>query len=130
MVDSTDYKKWLQRAQQDLKVIELINKEGIEGIEDTFCYLCQQAAEKYLKAFILYNNQLIIKTHDLVYLLNISKRYAEELKSLFDDVVLLNEYTISARYPSDFDDKRTVEDANLAYESLINIKNAVEKLIK
>jgi HEPN domain-containing protein len=130
MVDSIDYKKWLQRAQQDLKVIELIHKEGIEGIEDTFCYLCQQAAEKYLKAFILFNNQSIIKTHDLVYLLNISKRYAEELKSLFDDVVLLNEYTISARYPSDFDDKRTVEDAILSYESLINIKNQIEKLIE
>lgn len=130
MVDSIDYKKWLQRAQQDLKVIELIHKEGIEGIEDTFCYLCQQAAEKYLKAFILFNNQSIIKTHDLVYLLNISKRYAGELKSLFDDVVLLNEYTISARYPSDFDDKRTVEDAILSYESLINIKNQIEKLIE
>lgn len=51
MVDSIDYKKWFSRAEQDTKVLEYILDEGICGLEDTFCYLCQQAAERYIKVF-------------------------------------------------------------------------------
>ena len=45
MADSTDFAKWLERAGQDLKLVDVIYKESLEGFEDPFCYICQQAAE-------------------------------------------------------------------------------------
>jgi hypothetical protein len=38
MADSTDYLKWLERAEQDLKLVDIIFKEGLKGLEDSFCY--------------------------------------------------------------------------------------------
>jgi len=35
MADSTDYEKWFQRASQDIKLVDIINKDGIEGLEDS-----------------------------------------------------------------------------------------------
>jgi HEPN domain-containing protein len=126
MADSIDYNKWLQRANQDFKLLEIIYTEGIEGLEDSFCYNCHQAAEKLLKAFILKSEKNIPRTHDLMYLLGISKMYDESLLSLTDALAVLNEYSVSARYPSDFDDERTITDAKEAYEYLLFVKNKFE----
>jgi HEPN domain-containing protein len=52
-----DYNKWLDRANQDIKVVEIIKHEGLEGLEDSFCYNCQQAAEKFLKALLIKNEK-------------------------------------------------------------------------
>ena len=85
MIDSIDYKRWFERAEQDIKVLEFILNEWVEGVEDTFCYLCQQAAEKYIKGFLLFQNQIIPKTHDLVFLLKKVLPFDSSLEDLFDD---------------------------------------------
>ena len=69
MADSTDYTKWLERANQDFRLIEIINREGIIGLEDSFCYICHQCAEKFLKAFIIKHEKTAPKSHDLLFLL-------------------------------------------------------------
>ena len=73
MADSTDFTKWLDRANQDLKLIEVINNDGLEGLKDSFCYMCQQAAEKLLKAFIVKKEKSSPRSHDLVFLLGLCK---------------------------------------------------------
>jgi hypothetical protein len=54
-------------------------------------------------------------------------RYEPSLKELEDAAVTLNEYSVSARYPSDFGDKRTVEEAEEAYGFVKKIKEYIEK---
>ena len=125
MADSADYTKWVERAGQDLRLIEVIYKEGLEGLEDSFCYMCQQAAEKLLKAFIVKNEKSVPRSHDLLYLLRLCKEYNEEVLTLTDALTALNEYSISARYPSDFDDNRTEEEAKEAYNFIIEVKNVI-----
>lgn len=39
MADSTDYRKWVERAKQDLKILEVVYTEGLDGMEDSFCYI-------------------------------------------------------------------------------------------
>ena len=68
---------------------------------------------------------LTYKTHDLIYLLKKCSKYDKSLKKVFDDASVLNEYAISTRYPVDFDEERTVEEAKAAYRHLINIRNKV-----
>ena len=125
MADSTDYTKWMDRAGQDLRLIEVIYKEDLEGLEDSFCYMCQQAAEKLLKAFVVKNEKSVPRSHDLLYLLGICKKHDPTVLALTDALTVLNEYSVSARYPSDFEDKRTVEEAEEAYNFIIEVKNVI-----
>ena len=125
MADSTDYSKWLERAGQDLRLIDVIYREGLHGLEDSFCYMCQQAAEKLLKAFIVKKEKCAPRSHDLLYLLGMCKNYDAAVLALTDALTVLNEYSVSARYPSDFDDKRTIEEANEAYNFIIEVKNFI-----
>ena len=125
MADSTDYTKWVERAGQDLRLIEVIYKEGLEGLEDSFCYMCQQAAEKLLKAFIVKNEKSLPRSHDLLYLLGLCKEYNKDVLTLTDALTALNEYSVSAGYPSDFNDNRTEEEAKEAYNFIIEVKNHI-----
>ncbi|HHW57825.1 MAG TPA: HEPN domain-containing protein [Clostridia bacterium] len=130
MADSTDYKKWLKRAEQDYKIAETIKEEGIEGLEDSFCYICHQTAEKLLKAFLLYNSDFVPKTHDLVFLLGKCKTYDATLEKFFDKINILNEYAVSARYPIDFDTLRTVEEAKEAFQIMSSLREEILRKLK
>ena len=49
-------KQWTKIAERDL----ITAKQGLETkqiITDTVCFHCQQAAEKYLKAYLVYLEQ-------------------------------------------------------------------------
>lgn len=122
MADSTDFRKWLERAKQDLKMLGIISSEGFEGIEDSFCYISHQAAEKLLKAFIVKQEQAAPRSHDLLFLLGKCIKYERSWSKLTDVLAILNEYAVSARYPDDFGDKRTVEDAKEAYNCVVEVE--------
>ncbi len=83
MAGSTDYIKWLNRASQDIKMIEIIKNDGLEGMEDSFCYLCHQATEKLLKALVIKEEKSVQKTHDLVFLLGKCGKYHKLNDSCF-----------------------------------------------
>lgn len=125
MADSTDYTQWLKRANQDLRLVEVIKEEGFEGLEDSFCYICHQGAEKLLKAFIIKYEKTAPKSHDLLFLLRKCVRYNNSLVKLADPLTVLNEYSISARYPGDFEDKRTLEEAIEVYNCISEVKNVI-----
>lgn len=129
MADSTDYRKWLDRAEQDMKMICIIEKEGIEGIADTFCYICHQAAEKLFKAFLIKKGNAVPKTHDLIFLLGKCGEYDKELIKMLDAVTVLNEYAVSARYPDDFCGGRTNQEAVEAGEFIKLIHQQISILL-
>lgn len=111
-------------------MVEIIKSEGMEGLEDSSCYMCHQASEKLLKAFLLYHSERLRRTHDLIYLLKRCTRYDKSLRQVFDDVSALNEYAVSTRYPSDFGDKRTLDEAKAACEHMMRIKTKIMNSIK
>jgi HEPN domain-containing protein len=126
MADSTDYRRWVERIKQDLKLLGVIYNEGLEGMEDSFCYICHQAAEKLLKAFLVkYGKTTAPKTHDLVFLLGKCMKHESSLSVLENPLMILNEYAVSARYPGDFDDERTVEEARDAYVYLGQLEKEI-----
>ena len=130
MADSTDYRKWLQRASQDLRLADIIKKDGIQGLEDAFCYICHQATEKLLKAYIVKQEKVAPRSHDLLFLLGKCKKFDASLMRITDNLTILNEYSVSSRYPGDFDDKRTIEDAKEAYQCICEIKKLLESLFQ
>lgn len=129
MADSVDYKKWIQRVEQDKKLLETIHETGISGMEETFCYICHQGAEKILKAYLVRMNKAFQKSHDLVFLLGKCVELNCELNSLEDAVTILNEYSVSARYPNDFDETRTLAEAKEALELFKQVYNEIINLM-
>lgn len=130
MADSNDYRRWLERANQDVKLLEATYRAGVEGTEDSFCYICHQAAEKLLKALLVKRERMAPRTHDLLYLLGNCLKHDASLRHLQEPLTMLNEYAVSARYPDDFGDQRTQGDAVEAFGAVWEVKKAVEKVLR
>ncbi len=114
---------WMKFANEDLQMANDLMKSEFPIFRGV-CFDCQQSVEKNLKAYMLYFNQEIVKTHDLAYLVqllfpfdNNIEIYALKCKSLIN-------YAVIQRYPDDFIDL-TKEDA----VDSIQIATEIEKYI-
>jgi HEPN domain-containing protein len=71
------------------------------GVYHTICFLCQAAAEKLLKAYLIGRGWTVERTHDIVALLEFCAEYDPYWRDLAPDGVVLNEYMLAGRYPGD-----------------------------
>ncbi len=111
----SNYRAWLRKAEHDLLNIEN-NLAADETPWDTVCYHAQQAAEKTLKAFLVYHHRPPPRTHDLVALLARCAAFSPDLASLEADCRNLTAFATGSRYPDDLfepteDDARAMTDA-------------------
>ena len=65
---------------------------------DKICYQATQAAEKFIKGFIKYNNKEIHRTHDLIPSLEIAQKINKSFESIQQDCATLNNYGSKMRY--------------------------------
>ncbi len=92
---------WIKKADEDLKVVRHeMNQEEEERATGAICFHSQQAAEKYIKAYLLTKSVNIPKSHDLEYLLTICIDLDKDFRKM--DIGNLTDYAISVRYPDDF----------------------------
>lgn len=73
--------RWLRYAEGDLLVAEHEMKVP-SPVYHTVCFLCQSAAEKFLKGFLISRGWSLEKTHDIVELLGWCADYDAELAGL------------------------------------------------
>ncbi|MDY0357629.1 MAG: HEPN domain-containing protein [Sedimentisphaerales bacterium] len=92
--------QWLHYAEGDLAVAEH-EMARPTPIYHTVCFLCQSAAEKFVKGFLISRGWSLEKTHDLVQLLGWCTDYDADLASMVNEAALLNEYIVAGRYPGD-----------------------------
>ena len=94
-------RQWLLRAEEDLNAAKsLITYEA--SFLSTVCFHSQQAAEKYLKAFLTYHQVEFPKTHDIDELLDLAASVNNELSESLRDITVLTNYGVDVRYPGDF----------------------------
>ena len=91
-------KEWMDKADHDLGSAKLIFLH-IPEYFDTIAFHCQQAAEKYIKAVLVYNEIEFIRTHNLIYLLDLLSKKVEIPEDQYDRAILLNGFSIQIRYP-------------------------------
>ncbi|MCX8091701.1 MAG: HEPN domain-containing protein, partial [Verrucomicrobiae bacterium] len=89
---------WARKAENDRKNIRASLQSG-DPAWDTVCYHAQQAAEKYLKAFLVANRVAPPHVHDLEQLLNLCLDLDPTLDELAADCALLTDYAVDVRYP-------------------------------
>lgn len=120
-----EFEKWFKKAENDLLVIKN-NLSADEIPVDACCFHAQQAAEKYLKAYLVSKQIRFPKTHDLQSLLNLCAEINPSFKQVLEPAIKLSDYAIAPRYPDAFDDL-TIADAKNAQRDAIEIKDFVLK---
>ena len=90
-------KEWIQKADEDYGFAS----SSMESTEyfGPICFHYQQAAEKYLKAFIVANKLNFRPVHNLLELLSICSQSDPNIKELDEACRFLNPFYIDTRYP-------------------------------
>ena len=129
-----DVKEWMIIADSDFDSANILNSAPKKHME-VICYLCAQAAEKYLKCYLTYNNIIPQKTHNLVLLNDNCIEINQNFLNLKMECGFLNRYNNEIRYPYRIEVYE--EDVNFVIravekikglEELQNIRNEIIKL--
>jgi len=120
-----EHEKWLQVAKEDLLAAKnLVKVELFSAV----VYHCQQTAEKSLKGYLVFKEQEILKTHDLIKLTKLCTELDQSFAVLYEKVEYLNPFSSKFRYPSE-DEIPDLEAAQLAVKHAQSIMSFVGKKI-
>ncbi len=117
--------QWLEKANHDLIAARLII-DASPIILDVACFHCQQAVEKYLKAFLVFKKLDFPKTHNLDLLL----KSCADINPVFAVIDLFNmeDFAVRGRYPHDFISP-TTEETEHFYQIALAVKSIALKEI-
>ena len=104
--------QWIAKAEVDYRAAQQLLK-GEVPIREAIAFHCQQAAEKYLKAFLVRHQAEFPKTHNMRLLLDLASTLAPDLAASLEPAVALTPYGVDIRYPGDFPDVLPGQDAAL-----------------
>ncbi len=99
-----------------------------ETFPSTVCFHSQQAAEKYLKAFLTHHQVEFPKTHAIDQLLDLIAPVNGNLSESLRDVIVLTSYGVDVRYPGDFPNV-TGSDAQRAIQLAEKVRGSVLELL-
>lgn len=121
-------KQWITKAQEDLGVAKhLVNRNA--SYFSAIGFHAQQAAEKFLKAFLVAHQVEFPKTHDLQELLDLVARVNHDLAESLSQVTDLNPYGVATRYPGDAPDL-TAPEAEAAVSLAMRVQTAILKALE
>ena len=118
-------RRWFQKAENDLLSVQN-NLKAEQYASDTVCFHCQQAAEKYLKGFLAWHQMPFAKTHDLLDLLRRVMQISDiDAPMLSDNLLLLDRYSVSIRYPQEYEEEPGEEEVREAVEAAYAVRTWV-----
>ena len=97
-MDKTIVAEWLKYASNDYEVVNILLKHSPMQLE-IICYHCQQAAEKALKAFLLFSDREPPKTHSLENLVDLCIEVQPVFMDIIEECEYLNPFGVQPRYP-------------------------------
>jgi HEPN domain-containing protein len=117
--------EWLKHAQSDIRLARLALDSDV--LPEQICFHAQQAAEKALKAVLLYKRVDFPFTHDLDELVEVSLNAGITVTDELHDIGSLTPYAVQARYPgfwgeithSDLDEALALAEGVLAWAILV-----------
>ncbi|OEU54854.1 MAG: hypothetical protein BA871_00990 [Desulfuromonadales bacterium C00003096] len=120
--------RWLKKAENDLKTVKhLLILE--DAPTDVIAFHCQQAVEKYFKAYLTQVDVRVKKTHDLETILALCIEKDKKFERLDKDGIYeLTFYAVEIRYPEEYIELR-IDEARALYETAKEVKEfVVERL--
>lgn len=120
---AAEVREWLQKAALDLRGAQLDLKADPPLTEDALFH-SQQIAEKALKAFLVWHDVAVRKTHSIEELGHAACQIESALEPLVNDAVPLTEYAWAFRYPGALPSPQPGE-ATRALEVAVKLVSAV-----
>jgi len=114
---------WVSEGDHDLGTAK-ITYLYIPEYLDTVTFHCQQAVEKYLKAYLIFLSIPFKFTHDLVYLLDLITQLDSDFHNYYETISELQGYAIEVRYPNE-----TIFLSNEKVETALMIARNVRELV-
>lgn len=93
--------RWLEQAEDELDAAEKVRQHGKHYL---VCFLCQQAAEKALKAVLYAAGAASVRGHSVGELCREAARLMPELAAVEEKAGPLDAYYIPTRYPNSLPD--------------------------
>jgi len=90
--------EWFFFADADFDSAQILNNAYCKHSE-IICYHCQQAVEKYLKAFLCYKGVIPPKIHVLETLCALCSDFDSSFNDIAKDCAYLSPFAVHARYP-------------------------------
>ena len=119
-MNNEEVQEWLEVADRDFDSALILN-EAMRRHFEVICYLCAQASEKYLKGYLVYNDIVPKKTHDLRHLnIDCSEIY-NDFQNVYDECIFLTKFATDIRYPNKYE--VTESDVNRAIAAVEKIRN-------
>lgn len=113
-----EVERWFIKAGHDIEMARRsLEKEPI--LTDMACFHAQQCAEKSLKAFLVFHDQHVEKTHDLLKIVGLCSALDDSFEPLLQPLKGMSQYAAEIRYT---DDWREI----LLDEAQLAVKNAEE----
>ncbi len=116
--------EWIAKAEEDYGgAIDLVRKRK-NVRTNIISFLCQQCAEKYLKAFLVMRDIPFRKTHSLRELQNQCLAADTSFDLLTDDLIALSHFAIDVRYPGA---NASIDEAREAVAAMKEIRKLYER---
>jgi len=126
MGNTSIVEEWIEKADEDLE-FALVNLQEGKPFIAQICFHFQQAAEKYLKGYIVAKDLEFRKTHDLPMLLNICISKNSAFETLSEDCEYLNTFYVESRYPVHWPTDFSQQEAQRSSEASRRIRSLVKK---
>ncbi len=94
-------REWVRKAEIDFKTASHLYQSGPDFTAGA-AFHSQQAAEKYLKAFLVLHQIEFQKTHDIKTLLKLAGKADVNIPQILMEAVFLTPYGVEYRYPGDY----------------------------
>ena len=121
-------RKWIKKAEQDYNLASHLVAEKLSFYEAAGFH-SQQAAEKFLKAYLTWAQVEFPKTHDLDKLLELICAVDANLAEALSEIASLTVYGVELRYPGHLPEL-TFEEAEKAVELAARTRQVIIDALK
>lgn len=124
--ESDEVAAWLQKAEHDRRTAAAALAQD-PPITDTAAFHCQQAVEKYLKAFLVACGEVPERTHDLRVRATQCSRRDPRFEQMVDGVAPLTAYAVRFRCPGVGEPR--LEAVRRAQETVNSVRDLVRAIL-
>lgn len=127
MADKKLVQEWIDKADEDLGFASSCLEDKEAEFFSPICFHFQQAAEKYLKAYIVAFDLEFQKIHDLVQLLSLCSQHNSSLEVLKEGCQFLTDFYVETRYPVHWPTHFTRQDAERAQQAAEGVAKVLKE---
>ena len=127
MAESRLVDEWLEKAEEDFGFASSVL--GDSSFYAQICFHFHQAAEKFLKAFIVARDLEFQKIHDLLVLLNLCSSVEPALQEIKEHCKFLNRFYIDTRYPVHWPTNYNKDEALKAKSACEQVRKAIRDVL-